>query len=37
MEAHQIDNTKLLWYVIIHLTFVASAVAMGMLDKVTRH
>jgi len=37
MEAHQIDNTKLLWYVVIHLTFVASAVAMGMLDKVTRH
>jgi uncharacterized protein (TIGR00645 family) len=37
MEAHQIDNAKLLWYVVIHLTFVASAVAMGMLDKVTRH
>lgn len=37
MEAEQINNDKLLWYVVIHMTFVASAVAMGMLDKVTRH
>lgn len=37
MEADQIDNNKLVWYVVIHLTFVSSAVAMGMLDKVTRH
>jgi uncharacterized protein (TIGR00645 family) len=37
MEAQQIDDDKLLWYVVIHLTFVTSAVAMGMLDKVTRH
>jgi uncharacterized protein (TIGR00645 family) len=34
MELQQIDNTKLLWYVIIHLTFVVSAVMMGVLDKI---
>lgn len=33
MNAQQIDNDKLLWYVIIHLTFVVSAVLMGVLDK----
>jgi uncharacterized protein (TIGR00645 family) len=32
MNAPNIDNGKLLWYVIIHLTFVASAFAMGALD-----
>ena len=32
MEAEDIDNDKLLWYVIIHMTFVASAFAMGFLD-----
>jgi uncharacterized protein (TIGR00645 family) len=32
MNAPNIDNEKLLWYVIIHLTFVASAFAMGALD-----
>lgn len=37
MEAQQVPNDKLLWYVIMHLTFVTSAVAMGLLDKVTRH
>lgn len=37
MEAQEVANDKLMWYVIIHLTFVASAVAMGLLDKVTRH
>ncbi len=36
MNASNIDNDKLLWYVVIHLTFVISAVAMGMLDKITR-
>lgn len=36
MNATNIDNEKLLWYVVIHLTFVASAVAMGVLDKMTR-
>ena len=37
MNAANLDNDKLLWYVIIHLTFVASAFAMGILDKLTRH
>jgi uncharacterized protein (TIGR00645 family) len=36
MNAVQINNDKLLWYVIIHLTFVVSAFMMGMLDKLTR-
>lgn len=36
MNATNIDNDKLLWYVIMHLTFVASAFAMGALDKVTK-
>lgn len=36
MNATNIENDKLLWYVVIHLTFVLSAVAMGVLDKVTR-
>ena len=36
MNADHIDNDKLLWYVVIHLTFVASAFAMGILDKMTR-
>lgn len=29
----QISNDKLLWYVVIHLTFVVSAVLMGVLDR----
>jgi uncharacterized protein (TIGR00645 family) len=37
MNAQQIDNDKLLWFVVIHLTFVLSAFAMGYLDKLTRH
>jgi uncharacterized protein (TIGR00645 family) len=35
MNAASIDNEKLLWYVVIHLTFVISAFAMGYLDKMT--
>ncbi len=35
MEAQDIDNDKLLWYVIIHMTFVFSAVLMGLLDRMT--
>lgn len=37
MRAEQIDNDKLMWYVLIHMAFVTSAFAMGMLDKFTRH
>lgn len=33
VDAEQIDNGKLMWYVIIHLTFVMSAVMMGFLDR----
>ena len=32
MEVQNIDNTKLMWYVIIHMTFVVSAFLMGYLD-----
>ena len=32
MEAESVDNDKLLWYVLIHMTFVVSAFAMGILD-----
>ena len=35
MAAETIDNDKLLWYVIMHITFVASAVAMGVLDSIS--
>jgi len=35
MNASQIPNDKLMWYVIIHLTFVVSAVMMGVLDKLS--
>lgn len=37
MNTPNIDNDKLLWYVLIHITFVLSAFGMGMLDKLTRH
>lgn len=33
MDAQKIDNDKLMWYVIIHLTFVVSAVMLGVLDR----
>jgi|SRR5471030_2660296 len=36
MDASQIQNGKLMWYVIIHLTFVFSAFLMGYLDKMNR-
>ena len=37
MEVQRIDSDKLLWYVIIHMTFVVSAFAMGYLDRITKH
>ncbi len=37
MNAQNIADNKLLWYVVIHLTFVLSAFAMGFLDKMTKH
>lgn len=36
MAAQTINNDKLLWYVVIHLTFVGSAFAMGFLDTITK-
>lgn len=32
MNIDEIDNDKLLWYVIVHLTFVVSTVLMGILE-----
>ena len=37
MDARNIDTQYLMWYVIIHMTFVVSAFAMGYLDKLTKH
>lgn len=34
MEVDQIPNDKLLWYVIIHMTFVLSALLLAVLDKI---
>jgi uncharacterized protein (TIGR00645 family) len=37
MDAQNIDNGKIMWYVVLHMTFVISAFAMGYLDKMTKH
>jgi uncharacterized protein (TIGR00645 family) len=37
MDAKNIEAQHLMWYVIIHMTFVVSACAMGYLDKITKH
>lgn len=37
MEVPQHEDGKLMWYVIIHMTFVVSALLMGVLDKLTKH
>jgi uncharacterized protein (TIGR00645 family) len=34
MEVDQINNDKLMWYVIIHMTFVLSALLLAVLDKI---
>lgn len=34
MDAKNVPDNKLMWYVIIHLTFVLSAFVMGYLDKI---
>ncbi len=36
MNVPVVDNEKLTWYVLIHLTLVSSAFVMGFLDKITR-
>jgi len=37
MNADQIDNDKLMWYVIMHMTFVISAIGMAWVDKMNHH
>jgi uncharacterized protein (TIGR00645 family) len=37
MNAEKTENDKLMWYTIIHMTFVVSAFAMGYLDKLQKH
>jgi uncharacterized protein (TIGR00645 family) len=35
MKLESIDNNKILWYVVLHMTFVFSAVLLGVLDKMS--
>ncbi len=35
MQAEVKDNDKIMWYVILHMTFVFSAVLLGVLDKMS--
>jgi uncharacterized protein (TIGR00645 family) len=37
MNINATPNDKLMWYVIIHLTFVTSALFMSYLEKITKH
>jgi uncharacterized protein (TIGR00645 family) len=37
MDAQQIDNEKLMWYVLMHLTFVVSAMGMALVDRMNKH
>lgn len=37
MGIQEITNDKLVWYVIIHLTFVLSALVMAFIDRFSRH
>jgi uncharacterized protein (TIGR00645 family) len=34
MDAQQVPNDKIMWYVILHMTFVFSAVLLGLLDRI---
>ena len=36
VDAENIDNDKIMWYLLLHITFVFSAFAMGYLDKITK-
>ncbi|MYM62478.1 TIGR00645 family protein [Pseudomaricurvus sp. HS19] len=36
MNTENTDDNKIMWYLLIHITFVISAFAMGYLDKLTR-
>ncbi|MGZ8186786.1 MAG: TIGR00645 family protein [Methylobacter sp.] len=37
MNVQTTDDDKIMWYVLIHLTFVISALFMAYLDKLTKH
>ena len=37
MAAQEIANEKLMWYVIIHMTFVLSALGMAYVDRMNKH
>lgn len=37
VNAEKIPDNKLLWYVVIHLTFVVSAFIVAYMDKITKH
>ncbi|MCP4432458.1 MAG: TIGR00645 family protein [Gammaproteobacteria bacterium] len=37
MNAENIANDKLMWFVIIHLTFVVSAIGMAWVDNMNKH
>lgn len=37
MNAENTDNEKIMWYVIIHLAFVISAIGMAWVDKMNKH
>ena len=37
MNANEISNDKLMWYVIIHITFVLSAIGMAWVYKMNQH
>lgn len=35
MQAQTTDNTKIMWYALLHLTFVVSALLLGVLDRMS--
>jgi len=37
MDAEHIDNDKLMWFVILHITFVLSAIGMAWVDKMNKY
>ena len=37
MNAESIDNDKLMWFILIHLTFVISAIGMAYVDQMNKH
>ena len=35
VKVKETENDKIMWYVIVHMTFVVSAVLLGVLDKMS--